>query len=71
MCCVGKAKYCFVRKKDGLQAQQKVITSLSTQSKVTLKANYMVAACVACSKKAFNIAEELILPSAVEMRVSG
>ncbi len=65
--CVGKPKEYFQRKKDGLQAQQKVITSLSTQSKVTLKASYMVAARVAHSKKAFTIAQELILPSAVDM----
>uniref|UniRef100_A0A9J7Z8E8 DUF4371 domain-containing protein n=1 Tax=Cyprinus carpio carpio TaxID=630221 RepID=A0A9J7Z8E8_CYPCA len=65
--CVEKPKEYFLRKKDGLQAQQKVITSLSTQSKVTLKASYMVAARVARSKKAFTIAEELILPSAVDM----
>uniref|UniRef100_A0A673KXC9 HAT C-terminal dimerisation domain-containing protein n=1 Tax=Sinocyclocheilus rhinocerous TaxID=307959 RepID=A0A673KXC9_9TELE len=53
-------------RRHGLQAQQKVITSLSTQSKVTLKASYMVAAHVARSKKAFTIAKELILPSAVD-----
>uniref|UniRef100_A0A673KQ08 HAT C-terminal dimerisation domain-containing protein n=1 Tax=Sinocyclocheilus rhinocerous TaxID=307959 RepID=A0A673KQ08_9TELE len=64
--CVEKSKEYFLRKKDGLQAQQKVITSLSTQSKVTLKASYMVAAHVARSKKAFTIAKELILPSAVD-----
>uniref|UniRef100_A0A671KM04 DUF4371 domain-containing protein n=1 Tax=Sinocyclocheilus anshuiensis TaxID=1608454 RepID=A0A671KM04_9TELE len=60
------SKEYFLRKKYGLQAQQKVITSLSTQSKVTLKASYMVAAHVARSKKAFTIAKELILPSAVD-----
>lgn len=63
----GKPKEYFERKMAGLQAQQKVITTFTTQSKSALKASYMVAARVARSKKAFTIAEELILPSAVDM----
>lgn len=62
-----EAKRIFSKENNELQAQQKVITSVSTQSKVTLKVSHMVAARVACSKKAFTIAEELILSSAVDM----
>ena len=45
--CVGKPKEHFLRKRDGLQAQQKVITTLKTPSKDTLRASFMVAAFVA------------------------
>ena len=50
-----------------MQRQQGILLSLTTQSKSALKASYMVAFRIACSKKAFTIAEELILPSAIDM----
>jgi len=62
-----KSKQYFARKRDGLHAQQQVMTLYTTQSKSALNASYTVAGCVACSKKAFTIAEELILPSAINM----
>ena len=46
-----------------MQRQQGILTLLTTQSKSALKASYMVAFCIAHSKKAFTIAEELILPA--------
>ncbi|KAF7648056.1 hypothetical protein LDENG_00162690 [Lucifuga dentata] len=64
--CIGKPKEYSQRKKDGLRAQQKVITTITTQSKTALKASYMIAH-VARSKKPFTTAEELNLPSAVDM----
>ena len=46
---VGKPKEYFQRKKDRLQTQLNVVTTLTTQSKATLKASYMVAVRVTCS----------------------
>ena len=50
-----------------MQRQQGILLSLTTQSKSALKASYTVAFRIARSKKAFTIAEELILPSAIDM----
>ena len=50
-----------------MQRQQGILLSLTTQSKSALKASYMVAFRIARSKKALIIAEELILPSAIDM----
>ena len=60
------AKLIFPKEK-GWATDTKVIITLTTQSKSTLKDIYMVAACVAHSNKCFAIAAELILPSAVDM----
>lgn len=54
-------------KRDRLQAQKKVITTRTTQSKATLKASYVAATGVARSKKPFMIAEEFILLITVDM----
>ena len=62
-----KPKDYFERKKDDVQAQQQVLTSFTTHSQSALKASFLVAGRVACCKKAFTIAEELILPSAIDM----
>ncbi|XP_061598835.1 uncharacterized protein LOC133461871 isoform X3 [Cololabis saira] len=66
---VGKPVEFFKRKEDGLQMEKKSISivSLTGNSKCTLKASYLVARRVAQSKKAFTIAKELVLPSAVDM----
>ena len=50
-----------------MQRQQGILTLFTTQLKSALKASYKVVFCIACSKKAFTIAEELILPSAIDM----
>ena len=50
-----------------MQRQQGILTSFTTQSKSALMASYMVAFCIARSKKAFTIVEELILPCAIDM----
>ena len=63
----GKSKEYFARKKKGMQRQQGILLSLTTQSKCALKASYMVAFCISHSKKAFAIAEEIILSSAIDM----
>lgn len=47
--------------------QKRVIVSPTGNSKSALKASYLVARRVAQSKKAFTIAEELVLPAAVDM----
>ena len=57
----------FERKRKSLQKQQGILTKFATQSKSALKASYMVASRIVRSKKAFTIAEELILPSAIDM----
>jgi len=62
-----KPKEYFERKGDGLQAQQQVMTSFGTRSKSSLKASCMVARRVVCRKKAFTIADVLILASAIDM----
>ena len=62
-----KPKGYFERKKDDMQAQQQVLTSFTTHSQSALKASFLVAGRVARCKKAFTIAEELILPSAIDM----
>jgi len=62
-----KPKDYFERKRDDLQSQQRVLTSFTTQSQSALKASFLVAGRVARCKKAFTIAEELILPSAIDM----
>ncbi|KAE8278788.1 Zinc finger MYM-type protein 6 [Larimichthys crocea] len=64
---VGKPVEFFKRKEDGLQMQKRSIVSLTGNSKSALKASYLVARRVAQSKKAFTIAEELVLPAAVDM----
>uniref|UniRef100_A0A3B3SPD4 HAT C-terminal dimerisation domain-containing protein n=1 Tax=Paramormyrops kingsleyae TaxID=1676925 RepID=A0A3B3SPD4_9TELE len=55
------------RKHDGLQLQKQTVVSLSTQSKTVLKTSYLVARRVVQRKKAFTIAEELVLPAAADM----
>ena len=50
-----------------MQRQQGILTSFTTQSKSALMASYMVAFRIACSKKAFTIVEELILPCSIDM----
>ena len=52
---------------NGLQIQKKTISTLAKQSKSALKASYLVARCVAQTKKAFTSVEELFLPAAVDM----
>ncbi|KAM4604703.1 SCAN domain-containing protein 3-like [Polymixia lowei] len=64
---VGKPVDFFKRKENGLQIQKRSIVSLTGNAKCALKASYLVARRVAQSKKAFTIAEELILPAAVDM----
>lgn len=46
-----QVKKYFIWKRDGHKAQKKVITKLTTQTNACLKANYIVAAYVARSKK--------------------
>lgn len=64
---VGKPVEYFKRKEIGLQMQKRSVVSLTNNSKCALKASYLVARRVAQSKKAFTIAEELVLPAAVDM----
>ena len=63
----GKPNEYFVRKRKSVQRQQGILTLFTTQSKSTLKASYMAAFLFVRSKKTFTIAEELILPSAIDM----
>lgn len=64
---VGKSVEFFKRKENGLQKQKRSVVSLTGNSKCALKASYLVARRVAQTKKAFTIAEELVLPAAVDM----
>ena len=64
---VGKPTEFFKRKESGLQIQKKTIVSLTGSSKSVLKASYLVAKRVAQTKTPFTIAEELVLPAAVDM----
>ncbi|XP_073711484.1 SCAN domain-containing protein 3-like [Misgurnus anguillicaudatus] len=64
---VGKSVEFFKRKENGLQMQKRSVVSLTGNSKCALKASYLVARRVAQTKKAFTIAEELVLPAAVDM----
>ena len=64
---VGKPVDYFKRKESGLQMQKRSVVSLTSNSKCALKASYLVARRVAQTKKAFTIAEELVLPAAVDM----
>ena len=64
---VGKPVEYFKRMESGLQMQKRSVVSLTSNSKCALKASYLVARRVALSKKAFTIAEELVLPAAVDM----
>ena len=58
---------CLSLVRKSMQRQQGILTSFTTQSKSALMANYMVAFHIACSKKAFTIVEELILPCYIDM----
>ena len=62
-----KPKEYFARKRKSMQRQQGILTSFTSQSKSALKASYIMAFRIARSKKAFTIAKELILPSAIDM----
>ncbi|XP_077065697.1 SCAN domain-containing protein 3-like [Siphateles boraxobius] len=64
---VGKSVEFFKRKENGLQMQKRSVVSLTGNSKCALKASYLVARRVAQTKKAFTIAEELVLTAAVDM----
>uniref|UniRef100_A0A8C1ZCR9 HAT C-terminal dimerisation domain-containing protein n=1 Tax=Cyprinus carpio TaxID=7962 RepID=A0A8C1ZCR9_CYPCA len=64
---VGKSVEFFKRKENGLQMQKRSVVSLTGNSKCALKASNLVARRVAQTKKAFTIAEELVLPAAVDM----
>ena len=64
---VGKPVDYFKRKESGLQMQKRSVVSLTSNSKCALKASNLVARRVAQTKKAFTIAEELVLPAAVDM----
>uniref|UniRef100_A0A3P9LFA5 HAT C-terminal dimerisation domain-containing protein n=1 Tax=Oryzias latipes TaxID=8090 RepID=A0A3P9LFA5_ORYLA len=64
---IGKPVDYFKRKDDGLQMQRRSIVSMTGDTKCALKASYLVARRVVQSKKAFTIAEELVLPAAVDM----
>uniref|UniRef100_A0A672FW69 HAT C-terminal dimerisation domain-containing protein n=1 Tax=Salarias fasciatus TaxID=181472 RepID=A0A672FW69_SALFA len=63
---VGKPVDFFKRKESGLHMQKRSTVSLTGDSKCALKASYLVARRVAQSKKAFTIAEDLILPAALD-----
>uniref|UniRef100_A0A8C6SPZ2 Uncharacterized protein n=1 Tax=Neogobius melanostomus TaxID=47308 RepID=A0A8C6SPZ2_9GOBI len=56
-----------VMEKIALQTQKQCVVSFTAASKGALKASYLVAKRVAQSKKPFTIAEDLILPAAVDM----
>jgi zinc finger BED domain-containing protein 5/7/8/9 len=64
---VGKSVEFFERKQDELHMQKRCVLSLNSSSKSALKASYLVARRVAQSNKSFTIAEELLLPAAVDM----
>uniref|UniRef100_A0A3P9LLJ5 HAT C-terminal dimerisation domain-containing protein n=1 Tax=Oryzias latipes TaxID=8090 RepID=A0A3P9LLJ5_ORYLA len=57
----------FLKRKNEVQSYRRSIVSLTGDAKCALKASYLVARRVAQSKKAFTIAEELVLPAAVDM----
>ena len=62
-----KASGFLPEKRPRLQIQKRSIVSLTGNAKCALKASYPVARRVAQSKKAFNIAEELVLPAACRL----
>lgn len=64
---VGKPKIFFQRKKEAYMNQTKVFKSSLIPNEKLLKASYLVVLRVARAKKAHTIAEDLILPSAVDM----
>ena len=57
----------FARRAEEYTRQKKVISSATTVNEKALKASYAVAARIAKAKKAHTIAEELIMPAAVEI----
>ena len=63
----GKPQTFFERKKKEYLKQKKVFTKSLVSNEKFMKASYLVALRVARSKKAHTIAENLILPAAVDM----
>ncbi|XP_060774418.1 SCAN domain-containing protein 3-like [Neoarius graeffei] len=64
---INKPKEFFHRKGEEYFSQRTRLTKLATTSERAQKASYLVAQRIAKHKKAHTIAEELILPSAVDM----
>ena len=62
-----KPKEFFVRKSEEYFHQRTRLTNLATTSEKAQRASYLVAQRIAKCKKAHTIAEELILPAAVDM----
>ncbi|XP_061600964.1 SCAN domain-containing protein 3-like [Cololabis saira] len=64
---VGKPVEFFKRKEDELQMEKESIVSPTGASKCVLKASYLETRRLALGKKSFTIAEELVLPCAIDM----
>uniref|UniRef100_A0A0L8FVS6 DUF4371 domain-containing protein n=1 Tax=Octopus bimaculoides TaxID=37653 RepID=A0A0L8FVS6_OCTBM len=62
-----KPKSFFERKKDAYLKETTTFKMSITSNYKLLQASYLVALKVACAKKAHNIAEELVLPCAIDM----